>query len=102
MMAAYGSAHFGISTLMEAMLSLLVVYYAAEEEGADTVFLGVLAATGALAIGRVVDGLIDPIIGNWSGISRSSLLEKSSMPKLSESLNSTYPSTTIVWLIIYH
>jgi len=65
-MAAYGLGHFGASALMEAMLALLVAFYATHDPETGGPYLSIGAATFAVGIGRFLDAFLDPLVGYWT------------------------------------
>lgn len=67
----YASAHFGISALAFSVMQYLGYFWQGSPERGIPARVDGLALAAALLIGRVLDGIIDPLVGYWSDRTRT-------------------------------
>lgn len=69
----YGSGYIGIALVTQTMMLWLAYFYAPPAEAGMEPLLPMAWVGYALLLGRIVDGLADPIVGAWSDGTRSRL-----------------------------
>lgn len=69
----YGSGYIGIGLVTQTMLVWLAYFYAPPAESGLTAMLPVTWVGWAILLGRIVDGIADPVVGAWSDATRSSI-----------------------------
>lgn len=69
----YGTGYIGIALVTQTMMLWLAYFYAPPPEAGLPTLLPIAWIGYALLLGRIVDGLADPIVGAWSDGTRSAL-----------------------------
>lgn len=69
----YGTAYVGIAMLTQTMLLWLAYFYAPPPESGLPSLLPAAWVGWAVLLGRIVDGVADPIVGAWSDATRTPL-----------------------------
>jgi len=67
----YGSAYLGIALVVQVVVGWVMYYYARPGESGAAVLLPAGLVGIAMAVGRVVDALADPLVAVWSDNTRS-------------------------------
>lgn len=69
----YGTGYIGIAMVTQTTLVWAAYFYAPPPESGFPAMLPVAWVGWAILLGRIVDGLVDPLVGAWSDATRSSL-----------------------------
>src|SRR5690625_1958503 len=69
----YGKGYVGIAMVTQTMLLWLAYFYSPPPEAGLPTLLPVAWVGWAILVGRIVDGLADPLVGAWSDATRSPL-----------------------------
>lgn len=69
----YGTGYIGIAMVTQTMLLWLAYFYAPPPESGLPTLLPVAWVGWAILLGRIVDGIADPVVGAWSDATRTPL-----------------------------
>lgn len=67
----FGSGGFGWTFLQLALTSYAIYYYAPPDPTKSTAFIPIGIAGSAMLVGRIIDAIADPTIGQWSDVVRT-------------------------------
>jgi len=67
----FGSGSFGWTFLQMTLASYAIYYYAPPDPTKSTAFVPIGIAGSAMLVGRIIDSIADPTIGQWSDVVRT-------------------------------